>query len=546
MSDAEAMMEQTDSADPVVEEGTEEEKLMAKLKEAISVKKEEVGPLRLKMTVTVPRDTLDERLGEQFDELKRDATVPGFRKGHAPLRLVEKRFGSDVGDQLKTQLVSSGYLAAVEKEDIKTLGDPLLWVSVKEERVDKDKGTHTVTSDKLLPIDKALDHLEFPKEGPLTFSCEVELQPEFKLPELKGIPVKQPTITVSDDDVEAELSRIRSVHGTFESIEKGPVKLNDMLYVDMKMSVDDQQITTEKNSTLWARDTVVQNIPIDGLGKVLTGKNVDQTASIEADVPDDSDNVEIRGKKATFEFTIREIKRFVLAPMDKKFLTSIGFDNEKDLRSAVKDGLESRLSETLRTAQHEQIGLYLLDKTDMEIPEGLSQRQLERSLERRKVELYQSGMVEAEVAKKVDEMRSKAKSQVVDDLKLFFILEKIAEEREVDISEEQLNGAIAAIAQRTNKRFDRVRDELSKRNGMTTLYMRLRDDAVMDLLLTDADVAEVESPKTKKTATKAVKKTTSKTKTPDKKESDKPTAEQQPAVKKTAKKTTAKKKTPKK
>ncbi|MCH7925912.1 MAG: hypothetical protein IIC51_10305, partial [Planctomycetes bacterium] len=107
------------------------------------------------------------------------------------------------------------------------------------------------------------------------------------------------------------------------------------------------------------------------------------------------------------------------------------------------------------------------------------------------------------------------------DLKLYCILEKIAEEREIDVPEEQINAAIAQIARRTNKRFDRVRDELSKGDGLTTLYLQIRDQQVIDRLLEDAEITEIEGPK-KKTKPKAKKKTVESTKTTKTAKAEKP------------------------
>ena len=97
------------------EEPSDEEKMKAKLKEAIEIEQEDIGPLRIKLTVTIPRDHLEERMTEQFDELKRDAQVPGFRKGHAPMRLIEKRLGTAVSDQPLMQVVGDGYRAPFEQ-----------------------------------------------------------------------------------------------------------------------------------------------------------------------------------------------------------------------------------------------------------------------------------------------------------------------------------------------------------------------------------------------------------------------------------------------
>ena len=254
------------------EELSDDEKLMAKLKEAVQVEKEEIGALRLKLTVTVPRETIDERMGEQFAELKREALVPGFRKGRAPMRLVEKRFGADVGEDIKSQVIGRGYLAAVEKEELNVLGDPLFWVKVEEERVGEDRRTEKVQVEKLLPLDKALDHLKLPKEEAVSFACEIELKPEFELPELSKIPVKRPAVTIDDDDVDTEVKRVQMMRGTLAPVEQGTVEEDDILYGDLKLAVDGETLVREENFELPARDTRAQDIPLAGFGEAVVGK----------------------------------------------------------------------------------------------------------------------------------------------------------------------------------------------------------------------------------------------------------------------------------
>ena len=179
MADEETVVQEEPS-----EEETGEKSDQDKLKEAIEVATEDVGTLRKKLTITIPREQIDENLGKQFGDLSRDALIPGFRKGRAPRRLIEKRFGNEVSDQAVSQFLGSGYLAAVDKEDLKVIGDPLIWIQVKDE----DAKDADALVDRLVPVDKALEVIELPAEGAFTFSCEVELQPTFELPDLEGIP----------------------------------------------------------------------------------------------------------------------------------------------------------------------------------------------------------------------------------------------------------------------------------------------------------------------------------------------------------------------
>ena len=512
MSDEETTVEQEEGVDESTEELSKEEQAMADLKEAIKVQREDIGALRLKLTVTIPEETINERRSEQFTELKREAVIPGFRKGHAPMQLVEKRFASDVGEDIKSRLISSGILAATEKEGLNILGEPIFRTRVEEERVGEDQKTEKVEVEKLLPLAKALEAMTLPRTGDLTFTCEVELKPEFELPELAKIPVKKPAVEIDDDDVEEELRRMRAMHGTFKPVADGPVEEDDMLYANMTMKVDGKTIETDENCELAARDMRIKGVPLIGLADAVVGKKQGDRVSFEAGVPDDHDIVDIRGKKAEFEFTINEIKRLDIPPIDEAFLSSMGMDSEKELREQIRDGLQSGLDQTVKRGMREQVGAYLIEKTALEIPESLSQRQTERSIARRMIEMYQYGVPEAEIKKAVDQMRTKAHDQTVRDLKLYFILEKIAEEREIDVPEEQINAAIAQIARRTNKRFDRVRDELSKGDGLTTLYLQIRDQQVIDRLLEDAEITEIEGPK-KKAEPKAEKKTVESTKT---------------------------------
>jgi trigger factor len=509
MADEELAIEQEqDQAEAGGAEGEEQsadEKFMARLKEAVEVTKEDLGGLRLRLTVTVPREVLDDRLHEQFAELRREAAIPGFRKGHAPLKLVEKRFASDVGEELKGKLVGSGYLAAVEKLDIKPLGDPFIWVKAKEDRVGEDQRSRTVEVDKLVSFDKALDHLDLPKDGPLRFRCEVELTPQFELPKLEGIPIEKPKITIDEDDVEQEVNRLLRWHGTFQPVEGGEIERDDLLYASMKMIVEGDVIASDENYELAARDLRIQGVRLTGLGDAMIEHKVGDTVAIEGTVPDDHAQIDLRGKKARFEFVIQEIKRWTLQELDEKLLEAIGYESKERLHADIRGRLELELDQILARRMKEQVGAYLVKETNIEIPSGLSQRQTERSVARRMIQMYQEGMPQADIDKKMDELRSSAHDQVLHDLKLYFILDKIATDREVEVADEEMNGAIAQIAQRTNKRFDRVRDELARGDGMMSLYMRLRDEKVLSSLVETAEVKEVEGPK-KTRAKKAPKK----------------------------------------
>ena len=494
MSEDEALAAEETESTPEVEE--EEQDLESKLKKAVEVEVEEIGSLRRKVTVTIPRSLLDEQTAEQYAELSQSALVPGFRKGRAPHRLLEKRFGKEVGDQLKSQMLGSGYMAAIEKAGLKTVSDPMIWVGDEG----GDEGEQ-----RLVSVGQALDDLLIPSEGNLSFACEVEVQPEFELPPLEKIPLRKPKLSITAADVQEHIDRLRGMRGTFEPA-KGKVKADDLVIGDVKMSVEGQVVEQQDNQQLAARGQQVFGVLLPELGKTLVGQKGGDTVSFEADIPDDYDKTEFRGKKACFEILMHEIKRLVLPPLDQEFLSSIGFESAPDLKAWVKNDLESRLSETLQQGLRNQVYKHLLGSTELDLPEGMSSRQTDRVVMRRVLELRRKGVPDAEINKHIDEMRTSAKDEAAEQLKLSFIMGKIAEEREIQVTEEEVNTQIAQIAARYNRRFDRVRDDLSKGDGLSSLYLHIRDEKIIDALIAEAEITETPTPQKepkKKAAPKA-------------------------------------------
>lgn len=474
------------------------------LKGVIKVKTADAGVLRKTLTISVPRDSLQTEYDKEYKELISESVIPGFRKGRAPRRLIEKRFARDVSSQVQTRIVSNAYLAAVEKEDLKVLGDPLVWANIK--RKDDKEG-----KDQLLEMHHALAFIKIPDAGDFEFRCEVELKPQFELPELENIPVEKPKLSISDADVTAQVDRIRARRGNWAPTDEGAtVETDDLLICDMKMTVDGQGVKTLENARYAARAQMIEGAVISDFGDKLKGAKVGDTKTVEGELPDDYTAEDYRGKKATFELKVQEIKRLQLPPLDAAFLEAMGFDNEDEFRTYVKSQMESQLDEELKRGMREQVRQYLLEKTNIDLPEGLSSRQTERTAARRAVELQRQGVPLAEIEKHADELRTSAQQEAVRDLKLFFVLEEIAEKLEIEVSEEEINGQIASIARSYNRRFDRVRDELARNNGITMLYLEIRDDKCIDQLLEKAAVTETDVDTSKKASAKAEKPATKK------------------------------------
>src|SRR5215212_5604418 len=134
------------------------------------IRVEDAGPATKKVHVEIPADRITAKLEEQFKELRQQAAIPGFRVGHAPQKLIEKRFSADVKDQVRGALIRESYEQAVEKNKLEVIGEPVF---------------------------ENADAIQLPESGPLTYSFEVEVQPEINLPDLKGLKIRKPKIEVT-------------------------------------------------------------------------------------------------------------------------------------------------------------------------------------------------------------------------------------------------------------------------------------------------------------------------------------------------------------
>lgn len=469
-------------SDPYLREKAEKkaQTLLEELKQSVKADVRDAGVLRKEMRVTVPEKAIADHVTFNFDEIASDAVVPGFRKGRAPRRLIEKRFAGEVRDSLKTTILGQSFFAAVEAQKLSVLGDPLF-------RIRTDDG------EKLVDFQEAVATFKLPERGDLDYVCEFEVKPTFTLPELKGIPIKSPQITIDEKAVDDEILRQRKVRGHYEPLEGGAAEAEDMIVADVLLTSDGKEVKKEENLQLGVRPSRLDGVPLLTLHEVLKGAKVGDKRSVECTFPDDYERADLRGKKGNFEFTVQEVKR--LSPQSMQdFMQQLGCENEKELRELVRERMEAEVDRMIQRAKREQVFQYLLDKTPIDVPTDLSARQTDRAVIRRVVELQQNGVPMHEIEARIDELRTSAKEQVVRDLKLSFILEQVAAGLGVTVTEEEVNSEIARIARLYNRRFDRVRDELQAQGLFPQLVEQLKHDRCVAALLMHATIEQVSPP----------------------------------------------------
>jgi len=428
------------------------------------VKVEDLGPGEKKIHVEIPREQIDKKLAKQFQELRKQAMIPGFRAGHAPQKLIEKRFSHDVKEQVRGELISESYQQALEKNSLQVIGEPKF---------------------------ENPESIKLPDEGPLSYSFEVEVQPDFQLPPLTGLKIRRPKITIDETNIDQAMTNLRSQQGTLLPIEDRGVEGGDFIHADVHVKVDGNVIKHQHGAQMVVRPGRVAGLQVDDLDIQLAGLKPGAEKIITVKIPEEYPDEALRGKDAQIEIALKDIKKMELAEVNAQFLSDLGFTNEKDLREALREQMELKLKDDVQRIMQEQVSKYLLENVHIDLPAKLSDRQADRVVSRRSVDLMMRGMARAEVDANVERLRGSAREEAVRELKLFFVLQKIANDQNVDVDEAELNGRIAMIAAQNEQRPEKLKQEMAGNGSLTNLYVQMREQKAIDKILETAQIEDI-------------------------------------------------------
>jgi len=429
------------------------------------VKIEDAGPATKKVTVDIPADRVSTMLSDQFKELRKNAAIPGFRPGHAPQKLIEKRFSDDIREQVRRSLISESYQQAVQKNNLQVLGEP--------------------------DVDNP-DALKLEDGKGLTYSFQVEVQPEFTIPELKDLLVKKPKIEITEENVNQAMQNLREQQGTLVPVEDRGVEDKDYLTADVHIKLDGNEISHQHDAQIVSRPARIAGIDLPEFDKQIAGLKSGEKREITVKVPDTAGDEKIRGKEVVIEVSLKDLKKLELAEINEQFLADLGFANEGELRDALKQQMVERITFDVQQAMREQIHKHLLDNISVELPTKLSEKQADRVVNRRAMDLLMRGMPREQIEANVDKLRHGAKDEAIRELKLFFILQKIANDQNVDVDEGELNGRVAMLAAQRGERPEKLKHTMAKDGSLANLYVTMREQKAIDKVLESAKIEDVE------------------------------------------------------
>jgi trigger factor len=432
----------------------------------VNVTVENLAPCRKLVRIEVDAQTVDTTFANITKEFQKQASIPGFRPGKAPVAMVLKKHEQDIADEVKRKLVSEHYKKAVEDQKLDTLGYP----DVKD--------------------------VQFGRGQSLKFEAAVETAPDFQLPDYKGLPAKREAQTVTEADIEKALNVLREQRVEYKTAERA-VASGDIVVVNYTGTCEGKPLTefapTAKGLTeqkgFWVPADGKSFIP--GFGEQLVGAKAGDKRTVNVDFPADFVTAQLQGKKGVYEVEVVEVKEKIMPELNDEFAKSYGAESLDKLREGVRDDLQNELKFKLEKSVKNQVVRALLDKVTFELPDSAVAQETRNVVYDIVNENQKRGVPREMIEKEKESIYAAAAQGAKERVKMAFLFQKIAEKEDIKVSQEEILRRVTQLAGVYQVEPKKFLQDLQKRNGLVEVYDQLAHEKVVEFLAKNASVEEV-------------------------------------------------------
>ena len=433
----------------------------------MNVTVENLAPCKKLVRIEVEAAKVDAAFEDMLKNYQRQARLPGFRPGKAPKAMVEKRYETDIRDEVKKKIIPDAYRDAVKEQKLDVVGYP------------------------------DIEEIQFGKGQALQFAATIETAPEFEMPDYKGLPAKREKGDVTDEDVQKAIDLLRERQTGFKTVER-ELKEGDVAVVNYTGTSDGQPLTeiapTAKGLTeqknFWVN--IDKNSFILGFAEQLVGAKAGDKRTVTVDFPADFVTPQLQGKKAVYEVEVVEVKEKTLPEMNDELAKAYGAESLEKLREGVRTDLANELKYKKERSVREQIVKGLLDRVTCELPESSVVQETRNIVYNIVTENQKRGISKEMIDQQKNEIYLSANSTAKERVKASFLFQKIAEKEGIKIEQTDVLQRIQQLAANYQMPPDKFIKELQKRNGIPEIYEQLQNEKVIDLLVQSAAVEEVE------------------------------------------------------
>lgn len=416
-------------------------------------------------SVQIPEEAVNELFGKAFRTVVRDIQIPGFRKGKVPRKVFEQRYGSD---SLREEALKEAFTLAYEEvlrgQDIRPLTYPRFEV------------------------------VEFSEHKPATVKLTVALKPEFTLPSYTNIKVKGQKVEVIDEEIDEQIKRLQLQQAEFVPLlENRPAQEGDWLALEVTPFDLRQNKQRQEAQAIWYKLGSEQLPP--EFHKELTGMNIGEKRTVETAAPVDASPEESPETKLSVRVEVKDIRKEELPGLDTQFAEKFHSSSMEELKEKVREELERvRQRREDQRIRAELVGKITknakIDVPDMLVEEALAEKlhRLEEELQRQKKSMA-SYLEEVNTDEK--KLRKTLRTQAEMELKTLFVLDKIAEEEKIFVTQEEVDERLELMVQGPDKKVkaQQLKEELHRRNQLSGFMQRIRNEKTIDFLYSKADIS---------------------------------------------------------
>lgn len=425
-----------------------------------------LSPVSRKISVTVPAEEVNAALNAAAREIGASIALPGFRKGKAPISVIEKRFGGDITSRAAEALVERRVAEILKEEDLKPLS-----------RLDYDGD----------PLVRGQE---------MNFSFTFETLPEVKLPEdLSALKVEMGSTEATDQDIENLTVRMQKLMATFEDVTEYRLPENgDMLTFDVDAELDGKPVPSLKleNYTLQLTDSSEGAIPPE-MDKLLRELHAGEEGSTSMFCSEDHISEELRGKTVDLHVKLHKISREVLPEVNDEYAKKLGFSDEAALRHSLAERAGLSKAATAREEAEQKLLDSLLEGQDFPLPESVVKAQKAEHEAELRDYFSRQGMDKETIESGLKRLEADCQKQAEARARAQVFLCALARREKIEVSAQEVDMQIMQMAREYKQDFHKLRDALYQNGAVNDIQDRMINAKALALLFEKAEKVKVES-----------------------------------------------------
>lgn len=384
----------------------------------------------VKLSFVVEAEKFEEAMKKVYTKTAKYFNIPGFRKGKAPMQLVERQYGSEIFyEDAFNELVPEVYDVAIKENNVEAVSKPNLDITQMEKGKD------------------------------LIFTATVQTKPEVKLGKYKGIEIKKIEYNVSEEDINHEIGHMQEKNSRLVSVDDRPVENGDITVIDFEGSVDG--VPFEGGKAEGHELEIGSNTFIPGFEDQIIGMKVDEEKDIKVKFPDEYFSKDLAGKDAIFKIKLHEIKKKELPKLDDEFAKDVSeFDTLEELKNSIKEKIDVENKNKEKYETEEEAIKTVCENTEIDIPSGMIEVEIDNMVKDIEGRLSYQGLKLEQylqmVGKTEEDMRKEFEDQAKKSVKSRLVLAAVVKAEKLEASEEEVGEKIKEMA----KQYNRPEDEL--------------------------------------------------------------------------------------